>query len=60
MITTPYEQEEGIIQSSHGFFSMDEYHYVLAAGEEAVLSYLHQKKVIPEAAREHFDRILSE
>ena len=58
LIIEPYENNDGILKSSHGLFSMDDHHYVLAAGEKNVLAYLHKRKVITEANMEDLDRIL--
>lgn len=59
LIMEPYRFEEGVFESTHGLFTSDEHHYVLGAGQENVLPYLHSKKILVEPTEECLDELLS-
>ncbi len=52
------QRENGSIESSSVMFSEDNDYHLLAAGEEIVLSYLKKINILPEATREHLDKLL--
>ena len=58
LITSPYRQEEGVLESTHRPFSEDDYHYVLMVGQDAALSALYKERILPEATKECLDALL--
>ena len=58
LILMPYGQKEGVFESTHEPFSQDDDHYILIVGQNAALSALHHKRILPAATKECLEALI--
>lgn len=58
LILSLYDQKDGAFETTHALFSQDDEHYFLMVGQDAALSILLQKRIIPEASKECLDTLI--
>src|SRR3989344_7098149 len=57
LILMPYDQKDGVFESTPAPFSQDDDHYVLMVGQNAALSTLHNKRILPAATKEYLEAL---